>query len=103
MLSQHLSANVEAKVRFADEARTISRLNHPHICALYDVGREKATDYLVMELLEAETLAAVFVAVAGADHRVQRGDRPRSRRSGGSSRSSRPPTARDSCPYGMSS
>ena len=40
--------------RFAREARTISSLNHPHICTLYDVGQ----DYLVMELVEGETLSA---------------------------------------------
>jgi Tol biopolymer transport system component len=40
--------------RFAREARTISSLNHPHICTLYDVG----PDYLVMELVEGETLSA---------------------------------------------
>lgn len=40
--------------RFQREARTIASLNHPHICALYDVG----PNYLVMELLEGETLAA---------------------------------------------
>jgi len=43
--------------RFESEAKTISRLNHPHICTLYDVGREGATDYLVMELVEGATLA----------------------------------------------
>jgi Tol biopolymer transport system component len=58
VLSQHLSANVEAQARFAEEARTISGLNHPHICTLYDVGREESTDYLVMELVEGETLGA---------------------------------------------
>src|SRR5262245_47180447 len=40
--------------RFEREARTISALNHPHICTLYDVG----PNYLVMELVEGETLAA---------------------------------------------
>ena len=40
--------------RFEREARAISRLNHPDICTLYDVG----ADYLVMELVEGETLAA---------------------------------------------
>src|SRR5271168_4551175 len=44
--------------RFEREARAISSLNHPHICVLYDIGREDSTDYLVMELLEGETLAA---------------------------------------------
>jgi eukaryotic-like serine/threonine-protein kinase len=44
--------------RFEREARAISSLNHPHICALYDVGREDSTDFLVMEYLEGETLEA---------------------------------------------
>ena len=43
--------------RFEREAKTISQLSHPHICALYDVGREGETEYLVMELLEGETLS----------------------------------------------
>ncbi|HEV2198667.1 MAG TPA: protein kinase [Bryobacteraceae bacterium] len=40
--------------RFEREARAISAMNHPHICTLYDVG----PNYLVMELVEGETLAA---------------------------------------------
>ncbi len=58
VLPQHLSSNPEVRARFEREARSISSLNHPHICALYDVGREDDTDFLVMELLEGETLAA---------------------------------------------
>jgi eukaryotic-like serine/threonine-protein kinase len=42
--------------RFEREARAISKLNHPHICTLYDVG----PNYLVMELLEGSTLAAAI-------------------------------------------
>src|SRR5713101_8275599 len=57
ILPAHLSANPELKERFEREARTISSLNHPHICHLYDVGSANGTDYLVMELLEGETLA----------------------------------------------
>jgi Tol biopolymer transport system component len=57
VLPPHLSASEEGRQRFEREARTISQLSHPHICALYDVGREGETDYLVMELLEGETLA----------------------------------------------
>ncbi len=45
------------RARFEREAKTISSLNHPHICTLFDVGREGETDYLVMELVEGETLA----------------------------------------------
>ncbi len=57
VLSSHLSANEEIRQRFEREAKTISQFSHPHICALYDVGRENETDYLVMELLEGESLA----------------------------------------------
>jgi Tol biopolymer transport system component len=44
--------------RFEREARAISSLNHPHICALYDIGREGAVEFLVMEYLEGESLEA---------------------------------------------
>src|SRR5215469_10727016 len=57
ILPHHLSDNPEAKQRFEREARTISSLNHPNICTLYDVGHHDGTDYLVMEFLEGETLA----------------------------------------------
>lgn len=58
VLPQHLSSNSEVRARFEREAKTVSSLNHPHICTLFDVGREGDTDYLVMELIEGETLAA---------------------------------------------
>jgi Tol biopolymer transport system component/tRNA A-37 threonylcarbamoyl transferase component Bud32 len=57
ILPSHLSENPEAKQRFDQEARTISSVNHPNICTLYDVGHQNGTDYLVMEYLEGETLA----------------------------------------------
>ncbi len=58
VLPQHLSADPHLQKRFEREAKAISSLNHPHICALYDVGRQDGTDYLVMEFLEGETLGA---------------------------------------------
>jgi Tol biopolymer transport system component len=58
VLSAHLSANPELRTRFEREARAISQLNHPHICTLYDIGHHEGIDYLVMECLEGETLAA---------------------------------------------
>src|SRR5881296_1066582 len=57
VLPPHLSASPESRQRFEREAKTISQLSHPHICALYDVGREGETEYLVMEYLEGETLS----------------------------------------------
>ncbi len=57
VLPPHLSSNSELRQRFEREAKTISQISHPHICALYDVNREGETEYLVMEYLEGETLA----------------------------------------------
>src|SRR5678815_1687533 len=57
VLPAHLSSSPESRQRFEREAKTISQLSHPHICALYDVGREGETEYLVMEYLEGETLS----------------------------------------------
>jgi hypothetical protein len=57
VLSPDRSAKAEARARFETEARMVSALNHPHICTLYDVGRQEDTYYLVMELVEGETLA----------------------------------------------
>src|SRR5499425_2776265 len=57
VLPEHLATNEEVRQRFEREAKTISQLTHPHICALYDVGREGDVEYLVMELLEGETLS----------------------------------------------
>jgi eukaryotic-like serine/threonine-protein kinase len=57
VLSADLPASADSRVRFEREAKTISQLSHPHICALHDVGREGETEYLVMEFLEGETLS----------------------------------------------
>jgi serine/threonine protein kinase len=57
VLNSSVVASPELKQRFEREARTISRLNHPHICTLHDVGHQDGTDFLVMEYLEGETLA----------------------------------------------
>src|SRR5262245_47449102 len=57
VLPQHLSESAEARARFEREACLVSALNHPHICVLHDLGREGGTDYLVMELVEGQSLA----------------------------------------------
>jgi len=57
ILPAHLSVNLERKLRFEREAKTISALNHPNICSLFDVGSQNGTDFLVMECIEGESLA----------------------------------------------
>ena len=66
ILHSHLTCDPELKARFEREARTLSSLSHPHICPLYDVGKDGDVEFLVMELLEGETLSA----------RLQRGPLP---------------------------
>ena len=58
ILTQGVADTPEVRQRFEREARAVSSLNHPHICALYDVGNQGGIEYLVMEYLEGETLAA---------------------------------------------
>src|SRR5205085_10218186 len=53
ILPAEFAQNAQFKMQFEREARTISQLSHPNICTLYDVGE----NYLVMELLDGETLA----------------------------------------------
>ena len=57
IVSGDVTTNPELRARFEREARALSSLSHPHICGLYDIGRENGSDYLVMEYLEGETLA----------------------------------------------
>ena len=57
VLPAHVAATPDGRARFEREARTVSQLSHPNICTLYDVGHHDGIDYLVMELLEGETLA----------------------------------------------
>ncbi len=58
ILPPHLSSDPIRRQRFEREAKTISSLNHPHICVLHDVGNQDGISYLVMECVEGETLAA---------------------------------------------
>ena len=54
-----MAVSSDARERFEREARAISRLSHPHVCALFDVGREATRCHLVMELVDGETLSAL--------------------------------------------
>jgi serine/threonine protein kinase len=57
ILRSGLTTNSDLRARFEREARAISHLTHPNICALYDVGNQDGAEYLVMEYVEGETLA----------------------------------------------
>jgi Tol biopolymer transport system component len=56
ILPAALSADPERRERFEREARAVSSLNHPNICTVYDVGQQDGVDFLVMELLDGESL-----------------------------------------------
>ena len=57
ILTQHVLDSPARRQRFEREARAASRLSHPHICALYDIGEHERIHFIVMEHLEGETLA----------------------------------------------
>ncbi len=58
VLSHDLTADPSARQRFDREARAVAALSHPHICSLFDIGHQDGIDFLVMEFLDGETLAA---------------------------------------------
>jgi serine/threonine protein kinase/tetratricopeptide (TPR) repeat protein len=57
ILPKEMSTDPARKQRFEREAKIISRLNHPNICVLHDIGHQDGIDYLVMECVEGETVA----------------------------------------------
>jgi len=61
VLPAHLSSRPELRQRFEREARAISSLSHPNICAVFDTGEAGGNAYLVMEYLEGDTLADKLV------------------------------------------
>jgi serine/threonine protein kinase len=56
VLPTSLSSDGSLKQRLQREAKAISKLSHPHICTLHDIGHQDGVDFLVMEYLEGETL-----------------------------------------------
>ena len=57
ILPSHVSSDSGRRARFEREARVISSLSHPNICALFDIGDQDGVQYLVLEYLEGQTLA----------------------------------------------
>jgi eukaryotic-like serine/threonine-protein kinase len=66
VLPAGLSSDIALKQRLEREAKAVSKLSHPHICALYDIGHQDGVDFLVMEYLEGETI----------EHRLLKGPLP---------------------------
>ena len=58
VMPKHIAAREDLRARFEREARTVSGLNHPNICVLHDIGKQDGIDFMVLEYLEGETLAA---------------------------------------------
>jgi serine/threonine protein kinase len=86
VLPPAMAGDPDRQARFEREARVVASLNHPHICAIYDVGRQAAGDaaveFLVMELLDGETLAERLAKRSGrsASSAGSAGTTPRPRR-----------------------
>lgn len=57
VLPTEIAEDLPARLRFEREAKAISQLSHPNICTIHDVGAEDGRAYLVMELLDGQTLA----------------------------------------------
>ncbi len=58
VLPEHIAKREDLRGRFEREARAVASLNHPNICTLHDIGAQDGISYMVMELMEGETLAA---------------------------------------------
>src|ERR1700730_14385940 len=66
VLPTNLCSDPSLRQRLEREAKAVSKLSHPHICTLYDIGHQDGVDFLVMELVEGETL----------EHRLVKGPLP---------------------------
>ena len=66
VLPANLSSDPSLRQRMEREAKAVSKLSHPHICTLHDIGHQDGVDFLVMELVEGETL----------EHRLTKGPLP---------------------------
>jgi serine/threonine-protein kinase len=79
VLSPRVAGDAQLRERFEREAHLVSRLAHPNLCTLFDIGQHDGTDFLVMEYLEGETLAAKLASGPlpigqGLDYAVQIAD-----------------------------
>ena len=64
VLPEDLSQNVDLRQRLEHEARAVSKLSHPNICTLHDIGHHEGIDFLVLEFVEGQTLRKLLAAGA---------------------------------------
>jgi predicted ATPase/serine/threonine protein kinase len=62
VLPQHFSQRPDLRQRLEREARTISKLSHPNICTLHDIGNQEGMDFLVLEFVEGKTLRQLLAS-----------------------------------------
>ena len=62
VLPEFLSQKPELRERLQHEARTISKLSHPNVCALHDIGHQDGMDFLVLEFVEGMTLRELLAS-----------------------------------------
>ncbi len=62
VIAERLAGDEQTRARLQREARSVSALNHPNICSLFDIGSDGGWDYLVMEFVEGETLARTLLS-----------------------------------------
>ena len=66
VLARHLATDINFVSRFQKEARAIAKVNHPNILAVYDVGDDSHTNYMIMELIDGQSLAELQSERRGA-------------------------------------
>jgi serine/threonine-protein kinase len=71
ILSDGIVGDPDLRARFEREARAVALLDHPHICAVYDVGQQDDVSYLVMQYLEGETLTSLSIDLIRAAQSIR--------------------------------
>ena len=97
ILPRAFTSDPDRLARFEREARMLAALNHPNICAIYGLEEADGVRFLVLELVEGETLAERLAALAVLDPGLRAADRRSADASRGRSpRRSRPRTTKGS-------